>query len=399
MKTFLDKNRNEVYAMKKFRLAALLLALVLSCSVIPLTAGMLTVHAGDMTVMVEESFDDYDKGVDGASTSLGKYFDVEANSIGDGYVRIKEDDTGNLILESHVFTQCYLKNPLVNPYVFSLTAYEMQGGHQSGVFFRGPKNVSAYYEGDDGDPNRGASCGFTGIWVYAYSDVIDVNIKSHDTSKPHSVLDNTTSFAMPDGSSCGGGSHCDIRIEDNFQNAALYVDDNLICTFEFSEEVVKRGYSDVGVSVACSKSVTLKDGSGEVLTTIENPLVSSAQSICGWATRSANMSVDNVRIEVEQAETEKPTEKPTEPATEPATEPETSPVESETPADEENTSAASDSSVPETKNEMHAETVGETDDATEVRIVDDSLAVWILIAVMLVAVGVTAGILFVRNKA
>ncbi len=77
--------------------------------------------------------------VNASATKLATFFHVDANAIGDGYVRVEEDPSnGNLYLKNHVFTQVYSKTGIRDPYEFAMTVYEMQGGHQAGVFFRAP---------------------------------------------------------------------------------------------------------------------------------------------------------------------------------------------------------------------------------------------------------------------
>ena len=128
--------------MRNFRIPALLLILALCLSAIALIVG--AEEAEEMVVVVDESFDDYDVDVNGAATKLNDYFSMEANAIGDGYIKVCEDDQGNLFLQSHVFTQTVLRKALTSPYIFSLTSSEMQGGHQAGVFLRAPSNKEAY---------------------------------------------------------------------------------------------------------------------------------------------------------------------------------------------------------------------------------------------------------------
>ena len=78
--------------------------------------------------------------------------------------------------------------------------YEMQGGHQAGVFFRAPACECAYYEGDGGDPDNQTSTGRSGIWVFVYQDRISVNIKAFDNSKPAKVANIYHAFPLPEGS-------------------------------------------------------------------------------------------------------------------------------------------------------------------------------------------------------
>jgi hypothetical protein len=396
--------------MKKFRIAAVvLLSLTLCLSAVVLTAG-----AQEMVAVVDESFDDYDVDVNGSATGLKDAFILDANAIGDGYIKVCEDDRGNLYLQSHVFTQVYLREALTSSYIFSLTSNEMQGGHQAGVFLRAPANKAAYYEGDGGDPERTASEGLTGIWVYASYDSLDINIKSYGADKTNKVQNNTYAFALPEGSHCGQGSSLDLRFEDDGASLTVYADDQLVCTLRFGE--VGGKWSDLGVTVACFQTVTLLDANGTECMTVENPYVSANESIVGWATRVANMSVDNVKISIPASEvpTEAPTEAPTDPVENLTTEPEqSSEAGTEAPADPgagEQTvteTAAGEGTEPATETAAQAATGDGTEAVTDAvteaetvtEIVDDSLAVWILVAVMLVAIGVSAGILVAKKKA
>lgn len=390
--------------MRNFRIPALLLILALCLSAIALIVG--AEEAEEMVVVVDESFDDYDVDVNGTATKLNDYFAMEANSIGDGYIKVCEDDQGNLFLQSHVFTQTVLRKALTSPYIFSLTSSEMQGGHQAGVFLRAPAYNSAYYEGDGGDPARENSEGFTGIWVYASYDSLDVNIKSYGADKPHKVLDNTYTFALPEGSHCGGGNSLDLRFEDDGTSMAIYADDQLVCILRFGE--AGRGWPDLGVTVKCFKTVTLLDSDGTELMTVENTYVSANESIVGWATRVANMSVDNVKIAIPASEmpteaaTEAPTEAPTEVPTEAPTEAPTGSVEVPTEAPEqpteELTTIPDGTSTDAVPAEPGTSAPTGTEAGTVTETVDDSLTVWILIAVMLVAIGVTAGILVAKKR-
>ncbi len=343
--------------------------------------------AEEMVTVFEENFDEYADDVNATATSIGEFFKTEANSIGDSYIRVKEDDKGNLFLKSHVFTQVYSKEGIKGAYIFSLSSAEMQGGHQTGVFIRAPQNKSAYYEGDNGDPAYGNSTGLSGIWVYASYDKIDVNIKSFTSQTSGHVQNNYHSFDMPEGSHCGNGSSLNLRFEDIGTSVSIYADNTLICTLNFGEQ--GQGYAQLEITENCFKTVTMLDANGQELMTVQDTLVMADSSIIGWATRVAEMSVDNVKVEVTQSEapTETPTEAPTEPPTEAQTEAPT-----ETPTEASDSSAAT---VPDTADEQES---GPTESAGVVETIDDSLAIYILIAVMLVAVGITAGVIVVKKR-
>ena len=186
---------------KWMRIPALCLALLLLG-----TAATVLPGAAELSVVFEENFDEYEGDVNASATKLATFFHVDANAIGDGYVRVEEDPSnGNLYLKNHVFTQVYSKTGIRDPYEFAMTVYEMQGGHQAGVFFRAPACECAYYEGDGGDPDNQTSTGRSGIWVFVYQDRISVNIKAFDNSKPAKVANIYHAFPLPEGSDYGKG--------------------------------------------------------------------------------------------------------------------------------------------------------------------------------------------------
>ena len=186
---------------KWMRIPALCLALLLLG-----TAATVLPGAAELSVVFEENFDEYEGDVNASATKLATFFHVDANAIGDGYVRVEEDPSnGNLYLKNHVFTQVYSKTGIRDPYEFAMTVYEMQGGHQAGVFFRAPACECAYYEGDGGDPDNQISTGRSGIWVFVYRDRISVNIKAFDNSKPAKVANIYHAFPLPEGSDYGKG--------------------------------------------------------------------------------------------------------------------------------------------------------------------------------------------------
>ena len=89
-----------------------MLALCLALLVLGAGATLLT-GAEELSVVLEENFDDYEADVNANATKLSDFFNVDANGIGDGYVKIIENrETGNLFLESHVFTQVTAKTPI-----------------------------------------------------------------------------------------------------------------------------------------------------------------------------------------------------------------------------------------------------------------------------------------------
>lgn len=264
-------------------------------------------------VIIDETFDDYEAGTEGSATKLSKLFAIEANAIGDSFVRVNEDENGNLNLLSCVFTQVYLQEPLKGPYTFSVSSPGMQGGHQAGFFLRAPASAGAYYEGDAGDPERPTSCGFSGLWFYGYGDQLEVNVKTLDASMPFKIKDNTVALPMPQGSCCGNGQSADFRFEDDGTSCKVFIDNALVCTAVFSVGENNKKARTAGISASCFKTVTVLDADGNQLMTVENTLVSSTESVVGWATRVSAIWVDNVRIEADAPE--EVTEVPTEPET------------------------------------------------------------------------------------
>ncbi len=379
-----------------------MLALCLALLVLGAGATLLT-GAEELSVVLEESFDDYEADVNANATKLSEFFNVDANGIGDGYVKIIENrETGNLFLESHVFTQVTAKTPIKGAYEFSLTTYEMQGGHRAGVFFRAPACDCAYYEADAGDPDNDTSTGRSGIWVYVYSDCVCVNVKAYDSSKSAKVVNMYHNFPLPEGSSYSKG--IELRIIDTGTDAQIIVDDALICSLVFSEES-GRNWRQNGIasSVKLLESVSMLNPDGTEVLTAEKTFVSAGESTIGWATRVANMSVDNVRVLTEaEEETTAAAETESETASETAalvTETET---ESASVVTEGNTtvqdSGQSDTADGNADVNTDTDTDTDTDAGVVTGTVDDSLTIWILIAVMLVAVGVTAGIITVKKR-
>lgn len=362
------------------------------------TAATLLPGAAELTVTFEENFDEYEGDVNASATRLSDFFNVDANAIGDGYVRVEEDkNTGNLYLKNHVFTQVYSKTAIQGSYEFSMTALEMQGGHQAGVFFRAPLCSCAYYEADGGDPDNPTSTGRSGIWVFVYQDRISVNIKAYDSTKPEKVANLHHSFPLPDGSDYGKGIA--LRILDNGTDAQILADDNLICTLQFGEETGNR-WSQNGIdrSVGLLKTVTMIGADGTELLTASDTFVSAKESTIGWATRVADMRIDNVRVLTQAAEetTTAAPETATDPettASQPVTETDSAPV-----TDGVTTTAApAVTTGPDTAERGSTAEPGTTA-GTVTETVDDSLTVWILIAVMLVALGVTGGVVTVRKR-
>ncbi|UKI12484.1 MAG: hypothetical protein L6V84_07275 [Oscillospiraceae bacterium] len=283
---------------KWMRIPALCLALLLLG-----TAATVLPGAAELSVVFEENFDEYEGDVNASATKLATFFHVDANAIGDGYVRVEEDPSnGNLYLKNHVFLRrCTVKTGIRDPYEFAMTVYEMQGGHQAGVFFRAPACECAYYEGDGGDPDNQTSTGRSGIWVFVYRDRISVNIKAFDNSKPAKVANIYHAFPLPEGSDYGKG--IELRIIDNGTDAQIMADGTLVCTLNFSEETGRK-WTQNGIdrAIMLFKTVTMLGADGAEILTASDTYVSATESTIGWATRVADMRIDNVRVLMQTAQ-------------------------------------------------------------------------------------------------
>lgn len=378
---------------KWMRIPALCLALLLLRTAATVLSG-----AAELSVVFEENFDEYEGDVNASATKLATFFHVDANAIGDGYVRVEEDPSnGNLYLKNHVFTQVYSKTGIRDPYEFAMTVYEMQGGHQAGVFFRAPACECAYYEGDGGDPDNQTSTGRSGIWVFVYRDRISVNIKAFDNSKPAKVANIYHAFPLPEGSDYGKG--IELRIIDNGTDAQIMADGTLVCTLKFSEETGRK-WTQNGIdrAIMLFKTVTMLGADGAEILTASDTYVSATESTIGWATRVADMRIDNVRVLMQTAQE-------TTGAAVTDTEPESTGSVSETEPDSTVSATENVTTAPvpasagsETEEEAEPGTEAGTTAGIITETVDDSLAIWIMVAVMLVAVGVTGGIVTAKKR-
>ena len=435
------------------KLLALLLTLCLMTGCFTLVA--LAAGEDDGLILIfEENFEEYQKDVNASSTLMPNFFVCDANSIGDGVISVQETNTGNLYLWSHVFSQVYSSTPIVGAYDFSLDIHEAQGKAQTGVFIRAPKTAAAFYEGD-GHPDTSVCHG--GLFIYTYAGSIGVNVKTYDpaASGTSYLQNNTVTFNLPQGTAYP----YNLRFADSGSEIAIYVNGTLICRVTYADpgQVYDRHESE-GKFFGTAK---LYDAEGNEKGSYTNPLMSSDASYIGWTTRAANMGVDNVVVKVEAAYrtllainklptkvtdknvedakelaeearalydalpeekktlvvnyqkltkaedaitaieniTEAPTEAPTEPVETP-TEEITEDV-TEAPADD---TAAEDTTAPaedtaEAPTEAPAEDTTVTDeDSAEVQIIDDALWMWILAAVMIVAVFGAAAYITVETR-
>ena len=420
------------------KLLAFLLALCLMTGGFALVA-LAADDDGDLVVIFEENFEEYEKDVNVSSTLMPDFFVNDANAIGDGYIKVLEATDGNLYLQSHVFTQIYSATPIVGAYEFSLDIHEAQGKVQTGVFIRASKTEAAYYEAD-GHPDN-STCR-AGLFLYTRGSTLGVNIKTYDETASSTAFlqNNTVEFPLPAGTTYP----YNVRVTDSGSEMIISVNNALICRITYSDPgQVYKNHESNGKFFGTAK---LYDAQGTEKGTYTNPLLSSDASYIGWTTRAANMSVDNITVkaeaayrtvlainklptkvteknmedavetaeaaralydslpedkkalvvnydkltkaeqsiaELEAAMTEAPTQAVTEPVTEPVTELMTEPM-------TEPVTAPVTEAATETSDEATAE--------PEVKVMDDSLAVWILLAVMIVAVCGAAGFITVKVR-
>ncbi len=202
--------------MRKQKLITLItaVALTLGSMILPTPAAD---TAEDWEVLVEESFDDYTAGYEGSNTLLKDHFKFEANDIGEGSIRIFEEDSGNLGLLSQVFTHVYSTTPLPNGYTFSLDVNELHGEYQAAIFLRSPA-----FEGDDcryetdGFAN-GLCAGRTGALLFCHANDLQLLIKSYslEASETKMIASTLFTFDLPEGVSFNSGTFFNVRVEDD----------------------------------------------------------------------------------------------------------------------------------------------------------------------------------------
>ncbi len=272
---------------------AILLALCLMAG--GLAPAIFAVEGEDdsLILIFEENFEEYEKDVTASSTLMPDFFVCDANSIGDGYIKVQEAANGNLYLKSHVFSQVYSATPIVGAYEFSLDIHEAQGMVQTGAFIRAPKTTAAYYEAD-GHPND--SVCQAGLFIYPHGSDLGVNVKTYDANAATAHLqNNTVTFPLPS----GAAYPYNLRVVDTAEEITLFINDTLICriTFENPGQVYGNHQSE-GKFFGSAK---LFDAEGNEKGSYENPLLSSDSSYIGWTTRNTDMIVDNITVKAEAA--------------------------------------------------------------------------------------------------
>ena len=419
------------------KLLALLLALCLMSGGLTLVA-LAADGDGDLILIFEENFEEYQKDVNVSSTLMPNFFVCDANSIGDGIIHVQEATDGNLYLKSHVFTQIYSATPIVGAYELSLDIFVAQGTKQTGVFIRAPKTNAAYYEADQYPETSVCQAG---LFLYTRGDKLGVNVKTYDATADKNAFlqNNTVEFPLP----AGTAHPYTLRVVDANNEIQIYVNGTLMCRVTYADP--GKTYAKHESTGKFYGSAKLFDAQGNEKGSYTDPLLSSDGSYVGWTTRVADMVVDNISVKAEAAYqallainklpskvTEKNiedvkelaatarelydalpedkkalvinfgkltkaedaiveveaslTEAPTEPVTEVPTD---APTEAPTDAPTE--------PVTEAPTEEPA-SESQTGDEPEVRIIDDSLFIWILIAVMIVAVLGAAAYITVETR-
>ncbi len=300
---------------------------LLSAAVLLISAAVLPAYAEDASPLMDECFDDYSPDYDVQQTLLPQFFTAEANSIGDGFIRVLENEqNGNLHLMSHVFSHVYNTTPLTEDYAFSMDVFLTQGKYNCNLFVRAPKvGTGAYYETDHSD--GGNSAGQSGVLLYFRTDALEICIKSFDTKAGDTNYIGSTyfSFPLPEGVQFNDGeSYTGIRVEDTGNELKFSVEGTLICRIALSD-ANKRGYNRLEITEPCYETAVVYDADGTEVGTVTKALIQAEGATVGWATRVANMIVDNVYLSLLSAEpaTEPETVAPTTPETNAPTQSET----------------------------------------------------------------------------
>ena len=80
-------------------------------------------------------------------------------------------------------------------------------------------------------------------------------------------------------------------------------DGTLVCTLKFSEETGRK-WTQNGIdrAIMLFKTVTMLGADGAEILTASDTYVSATESTIGWATRVADMRIDNVRVLMQTAQ-------------------------------------------------------------------------------------------------
>ena len=439
------------------KLLALLMTLCLMAGCLTLIA-FAAPGEDELLLIFEENFEEYQKDVNASSTLMPNFFVCDANSIGDGVISVQEANSGNLYLWSHVFSQVYSATPMVGAYEFSLDIIEAQGKCQTGVFIRAPKTAAAFYEGD-GHPETSVCQG--GLMIYTYASSIGVNVKTYDPAASGTAYlqNNTVNFSLPQGTSypynlrfADSGSEIAIYAGDTLICRVTYSDPGNIYDKHESEgkfygtaklydaegnekgsytnplmssdgsyigwttRAANMAVDNVSVKVEAAYQTVLAINQLPSKVTDKNiadakELAEAARELYDSLPEEKKALVINLQkltkaedsITAIENATEAPTEAPTEPVetpTEEVTEEVTEDV-TEAPSDEtiaEDTTVSAEDTAETPTEAPDEDTTAEASDTTEVKIIDDTLWIWILIAVMIVAICGAAAYITVETR-
>ena len=229
-----------------------------------------------------------------------------------------------------------------------------------------------------------------------------------------------------------------LKVADDTEKISIYCNGELLCYVVMSEP--GKIYEKHQATDPCFGKAVLYDKDGAEIATYIDPLLQSDGSVIGWSTRVATMDVDNIVLKAEKtyaallainAVPAKVTKKNLKEATEKviaarklydalteeqkalvtnadrltkaeaevkALTPET------TEAKEEPTAALTDpvtspsTDAPTAEVTQNTEQTATPEEEIEIKVVDDSLAIWILISVMIAAALATAGFAVVKLR-
>lgn len=281
--------------MKKFLTAVLAICLLLSLAVFTVSAK---------EAEFEDSFDDYEPGLDATGTEFAKFFNIGVPQVGDSFMNIEaNDDSTNLYLRLSVFTEFVIKTPLKTAYTYSVKLLYTEGDYRTGIFYRAPFNGTGLYEQANQSGDDSIITGQTGVSAGIAQGKFYVDVRTYDRSAEIAVKHNYFEFDLPEGSELGDLSSeggITIKAVDDFETMKFYVDDTLMCTLEMSDPGKK--YVAFNITDICFAKIEVKDASGQSLGVLTNTLVEANQSRIGIGTRVANMRVDNIYVSYEKEE-------------------------------------------------------------------------------------------------
>ena len=245
----------------------------------------------EASLSFEENFDGYEENTAGKSTSLNDYFVCDANSIGGGYIKVQKNESGNLYLHSHVFTQVYTKTPIEGAYEFSMDVLEAKGTVSAAVLIRAAKLPIPYYE-QDGRPEN--SVCQSGLLLYPHANSLGINIKTYNPDQPGKIDNNTVVLPFAEGISYGFDNPMPLRVTDDGETIRIYVNDELFFYVIVSEP--GQYFELHRTDDACYGKAVMYNADGTEIATYTNPVMGSDYAYIGWVTRASDMSVDNICV-------------------------------------------------------------------------------------------------------